>query len=114
LSLVEGLRLKEPIRMSSESQDRVEAIGEQLRAKIASKFTASTFLAGFALTVLSGQVFALWQSSRLPMLFPPAVGAVFGALMLFVAAIIKLDELTMLKRFWDEGARAGDPAMAHG
>ena len=98
----------------SEEQERVEAIGEQLRAKIASKFTASTFLAGFALTVLAGQVFALWQASQLPLLFPPSVGAVFGALLLFVGAVIKLDELTMPKRFWPEDPKASDSARSRG
>jgi len=83
-------------------QDQIEAIGEQLRAKIGSKFTASTFLAGFALAVLTGQVFALWQATVLPFLFAPSVGAVFGALVLFVQGIIRLDELTMPKRFWIE------------
>jgi hypothetical protein len=43
----------------TQNNERVEAIGDQLRAKINSKFTASTFLAGFALTILSGQVFTL-------------------------------------------------------
>ena len=87
----------------SPEQDRIEAIGDQLRAKISSKFTASTFLAGFSLTVLTGQVFALCQDvTSLPLLFAPAVGAVFGAFVIFVEAIIRLDELTMPKRFWEE------------
>lgn len=83
-------------------QERIEAIGEQLRAKIASKFTASSFLAGFGLAVLTGQVFALWQADQLALLFPASVGAVFGSFVLFIDAIVRLDELTMPKRFWDE------------
>jgi hypothetical protein len=90
-------------------QERIEAIGEQLRAKIASKFTASSFLAGFGLTVLTGQVFALWQAEQLSPLFPAAVGAVFGAFVLFIEAIVRLDELTMPKRFWAESKDVAPP-----
>jgi hypothetical protein len=89
-----------------QNYERIEAIGDQLRAKITSKFTASTFLAGFALTILSGQVFTLWQSSVLPLLFPLAVGAVAAAVVLFIDAVVRLDELTMPKRFWDETSEA--------
>ncbi|MGH8609997.1 MAG: hypothetical protein ACREX9_22085 [Gammaproteobacteria bacterium] len=91
-----------------QNHERVEAIGDQLRAKITSKFTASTFLAGFALTILSGQVFTLWQSTVLPLLFPLAVGAVAAAIILFIDAVLRLDELTMPKRFWEESGDAGD------
>jgi hypothetical protein len=38
---------------TDESQERIEAIGDQLRAKISSKFQTSTFLAGFGLAVLT-------------------------------------------------------------
>ena len=86
--------------------ERIEAIGDQLRAKIASKFTASTFFAGFGLTILSSQVFTLWQATSLPALFPVAVGFVAAAVVLFVDAILQLDVLTMPKRFWDEDANA--------
>jgi hypothetical protein len=92
----------------TQNDERVEAIGDQLRAKITSKFTASTFLAGFALSILSGQVFMLWQSSFLPLLFPLAVGTVAAAVVLFVDAVVRLDELTMPKRFWDESNDAED------
>ncbi len=90
------------------NNDRIEAIGDQLRAKIASKFTASTFLAGFALTILSSQVFLIWQSSVLPLLFPLSVGTIAGAVVLFFYAVLRLDELTMPKRFWDESDGAID------
>jgi hypothetical protein len=90
----------------TQNNERIEAIGDQLRAKITSKFTASTFLAGFALTILSGQVFMLWQSSVLPLLLPLAVGTVAAAVVLFVDAIVRLDELTMPKLFWDESSSA--------
>jgi len=84
--------------------ERIEQFGEQLRAKITSKFTASTFLAGFALTVLTGQISTLWQvdvDKELSPFFSISVGAVAGAFYLFVMAVIRLDELTMPKLFWD-------------
>lgn len=84
----------------SDEQERLEAIGEQLRAKISSKFAASTFLAGFAATILSGLVVALWQDSSLPVHFPKALGVTMSATVLFVLGIIRLDELSMPKRFW--------------
>jgi hypothetical protein len=102
--------LEVPVMPLPPEQERIEAIGDQLRAKISSKFTASTFLAGFSLTVLTGQVFALCQDvERLPLLFAPAVGAVFGAFLIFVEAIARLDELTMPKRFWTEDPNAVRP-----
>ena len=88
-------------------QERLEAIGDQLRAKITSKFTASTFLAGFALTVLVGQVSTLWQTQTLPPFFAFSVGVVFCAFSLFVYAIIKFDELTMPKRFFQRMTQEG-------
>lgn len=97
--------------MIDPEQERIEAIGEQLRQKIASKFTASTFLAGFALAVLTGQVFALWQSSHLPITFPLSIAIVFGAFILFVEAIVRLDELTMPKRFWEEDTQVNTTGL---
>ncbi|HSB11012.1 MAG TPA: hypothetical protein VLM38_16105, partial [Blastocatellia bacterium] len=73
-----------------------------------SKFTASTFLAGFGLTIVSGQVFTIWQSSELPLLFPLTVGIMAAAIVLFVKAVVRLDELTMPKRFWEESAAAAN------
>jgi len=83
--------------------ERIEQFGDQLRAKIASKFTASTFLAGFSLTVLTGQIAILWQADVevLSPFFSFSVGAVAGAFFLFVVAVIRLDELTMPKVFWE-------------
>jgi hypothetical protein len=75
-----------------DDRQRVEAIGEQLRAKIASKFTASTFFAGFALTVLTGQVFALWQSTKLPALFPAAVGVLTAAAAKLAGGSAKIEQ----------------------
>jgi hypothetical protein len=96
-------------------EERIEQIGEQLRAKITSKFTASTFLAGFALTVLTGQVFTLHQDAKnLSPLYPVSVGAVVAALYLFIYAIIKLDELTMPKRFWEQEPQAQSQPPPYG
>jgi hypothetical protein len=97
---------------SDELRTRTEVIGDQLRAKIASKFQTSTFLAGFAATILSIEITLLWQGSQRPGLLPISVAALVGALILYVAAIIKLDELTMPKRFWDEDPTKQDPAAS--
>ena len=83
-------------------QNRIEAIGEQLRAKISSKFQTSTFLAGFAFTILGIQISELWQS-KIPQLLPVSISLMLLAVFLYIGAIIKLDELTMPKLFWDIG-----------
>jgi hypothetical protein len=97
---------------SDELRARTELIGDQLRDKIASKFQTSTFLAGFAATILSIEITLLWQSGQRPGLLPISVAALVGALVLYVAAIIKLDELTMPKRFWNEDPNKHDPAAS--
>jgi hypothetical protein len=100
--------------MNEEEQERLEAIGEQLRAKISSKFQTSTFLAGFALTVLGIEMSAIvqWQSDTIPGLLFVSVSILLAAVVLFVAAIVRLDELTMPKVFWkiDEELRQSTPA----
>jgi hypothetical protein len=83
----------------TDAQERLEAIGDQLRAKIASKFAASTFLAGFAATILSGLVALLFETNGPPHL-SKALGATLAATVLFVMGVIRFDELTMPKRFW--------------
>lgn len=90
--------------MTDEKQERIEAIGEQLRAKINSKFQTSTFLAGFAFTVLGIQISALWQwqAPKIPLLLFISITLLLTATILFIGAIVRLDELTMPKRFWDE------------
>ena len=90
--------------MNDEAQERVEVIGEQLRAKINSKFQTSTFLAGFAFTVLGIQISALWQwqSQQIPLLLFISISLLVTATILYINAVVRLDELTMPKRFWDE------------
>jgi hypothetical protein len=88
------------VEYPNEVQLRFEAIGEQLRAKITSKFQTTTFLAGFAFAVLGFEVSLLWQSTRLPKCLPLSISLMLAALVLYVGAAIKLDELTMPKRFW--------------
>lgn len=90
--------------MSDEEQKRIEAIGEQLRAKINSKFQTSTFLAGFAFTVLGIQISALWQwqAPKIPLLLFISISLLVTATILYISAVVRLDELTMPKRFWDE------------
>ena len=93
------------------TQENIDRYGEHLQAKITSKFTASTFLAGFALTVLTGQIAILWQADLdlLSPFFPYSVGAVAGACCLFVFAVIRLDELTMPKLFWFYETKEPEP-----
>jgi drug/metabolite transporter (DMT)-like permease len=81
----------------------IESIGEQLRAKILSKFQTSAFLAGLAVAVLGVQLATLADTSqeRSP-LFWVSIALMFGALVVYVAALIKLDELTLPKRFWQK------------
>jgi hypothetical protein len=95
-----------------ELRQRTEAIGDQLRAKIASKFQTSTFLAGFAATILSIEITLLWDSQDKPDLLPLSIGTMVGALILYTAAIIKLGELTMPKRFWEEDASHHGPTAS--
>lgn len=91
-----------------ENQTLIEAVGEQLRAKILSKFQTSAFLAGLAVSVLGVQLSTLSGDERArPALFGVSVAVMFGALVVYVAALIRLDELTMPKRFWRK-----DPSLA--
>lgn len=85
----------------SDPQELLERYGDQLRAKISSKFTASIFLAGFAGIILSSLLASLWTSgSALPEYFGPALALSVGASVILIHAVIRLDELSMPKRFW--------------
>jgi hypothetical protein len=85
-----------------QSQARIEAIGEQLRAKISSKFQTSAFLGGFGFAALTAEISILWQSPQTPRLLLASIPLMLASVCLYIAAIIKLDELTLPKRFWDE------------
>lgn len=92
--------------MNDDSDDptpeRIEAVGDQLRAKISNKFTTSTFLAGFAFTFLAAQVMSVSQQAELSSTTPLAIAFSTAAVLTFVAAAVALDSLTMPKRFWPE------------
>lgn len=92
-----------------ERQAQIEAIGNQLRAKILSKVQTTTFLGGLTVAGLAAQMSNPGVSAR-PPLFAVSVGLMLGAVVLYVAGLIKLDELTMPKRFWEEDPHqeAGD------
>jgi hypothetical protein len=96
-----------------EEQLRLEEIGDQLRAKIASKFTACSFLAGIAVTVLSIQVSILWQSEHSPRLLAFSIAGMVAAVLLFAGALLAFDALTMPKRFWREGNAPHWAASGH-
>ena len=85
-----------------ESTKRSEAIGEQLRAKISSKFQTSTFLAGFGFTVLTVQVSTFWQSPKFPHLLPISISMMVMSIFIYIVAVVMFDWLTMPKRFWKE------------
>lgn len=101
--------------MNDEEQDRLEALGEQLRAKISSKFQTSTFLAGFALAVLGVQISAIvqWQGQTIPVLLFVSISLLLAAVVLFIGAIVRLDELTMPKLFWKVDPNHSEPKQAH-
>jgi hypothetical protein len=84
----------------SPQQELLEKYGDQLRAKISSKFSASTFLAGFAATILTALLTTRWEQDQSALLHTLALGLATAASVLFVHAIIRLDELSMPKRFW--------------
>lgn len=86
--------------MTEEQKARYEIIGEQLRAKINSKFQTSTFLAGFAFTILGIQISLLWQSTKVPALLFLSTSLMAVAIILYVGAVVRLDKLTMPKPFW--------------
>jgi hypothetical protein len=96
----------------SPQQELLESYGDQLRAKISSKFSASTFLAGFAATILTTLVTTTSGQDHKPLLqYPLALlGFTTAASILFVQAIIRLDELSMPKRFWPSRADARNRA----
>ena len=95
----------------SPQQELFERYGDQLRAKISSKFSASTFLAGFAATILTTLVSGLRQQEQpVPLQYPLALGLTMAATILFVQGIIRLDELSMPKRFWPGRADAQNRA----
>jgi hypothetical protein len=100
----------------TDEQERLEALGDQLRAKISSKFAASTFLAGFAATILAAVVSPLWQQDTVvSVYFPIAVGFAVVGTGLFITGIIRFDELSMPKRFWPSSPeipnRTGDVGL---
>lgn len=92
-------------------QERIEAIGEQLRLKINSKFQTTVFLAGFSFTILGIQLTLLW-SERSPALLPHSIAVMGGASLFYIAGLYCLDGLTMPKRFWDEDPNEKDKAKA--
>ena len=85
----------------SQQQELLETYGDQLRSKISSKFSASTFLAGFAGAILTSLLTSLYQKEQVaaPQL-SIALALATAATVLFVHGIVRLDELSMPKRFW--------------
>jgi len=81
------------------SQNMFEEVGNQLRAKINGKFQTAAFLAGWAFTVLGIQLTMLYEEQKIALL-PISIAIMLSSIVLFIYSVIKLDELTMPKRFW--------------
>jgi hypothetical protein len=95
----------------SPTQELLEIYGDQLRSKISSKFSASTFLAGFAGAILTALVTSgPDQESEFSLQYPVALALTTFAAISFVQGIIRLDELSMPKRFWPSDANAPNRA----
>jgi hypothetical protein len=99
--------------VDEQMQTRIEAIGDQLRSKINSKFQTSTFLAGFGFAVLGIQITILWQSTGFPRLLPISQAFMLVAIVLYITAVYKLDGLTMPKRFWEKDEGHKDRRASH-
>jgi len=105
-------KLEVKIQESEEiPQARIEAIGAQLRAKISSKFQTSSVLIGFCFALLTIQISIHWDSDKAPPLLPVSIAIMLAAIILYATAMIKLDGLTMPKRFWPEDPNALGPRM---
>lgn len=83
-------------------QNRIEAIGDQLRGKISGKFQISAFLGGFGFALFGIQMTLLWSSKEIPKYLPYSISAMLAAICMYIAAVVVLDRLTMPKRFWSE------------
>ena len=93
--------------MHDNEQKRNHQIEEQLRSKITSKMTVSTFLAGFTFTVLND----LFQMNSLNI--PQTIAAICmtGSLSLFVASVYMYAHMTTPKHYWSE--QYSSPAHEH-
>ena len=80
----------------TENSNRV--IEEQLRLKIQSKMTVSTFLAGFTFAVLND----LLKTKSFNMPQTIAAISMTGSLLLFVASVYMYDNMTMPKEYWSK------------
>ena len=82
--------------LTSDLENQDEHTEEQLRSKIKSKMTVSTFLAGFTFSVLN-ELLKIQSFTLLPTV---AVVSLTGALALFIASVYMYDQMSMPKRYW--------------
>jgi hypothetical protein len=54
------------------------------------------------------QISMLWQTAKIPQFLPVSIPLMVASICIYIVAIIKLDELTMPKRFWDEDPKRVD------
>ncbi|MBE9003452.1 histidine phosphatase family protein [Nostoc sp. LEGE 12447] len=81
---------------SSDNNDCDKEIENQLREKVKSKMTVSTFLAGFTFTVLND--FLKEGNLNIPQII--AVLFMTAAMSLFVASLYMYDQMLMPKKYW--------------
>src|SRR3712207_683857 len=90
---VQGER-RPPVIVEDRHRQRIDVIGERLQAKVRSKFQTSTFLAGFAFTLLGLEIGRLWQQYYIPFLIFVCIPLMLSAAILYIYAVMKLDALT--------------------
>jgi len=88
-----------------EGQKRIDNISEQLQAKIRGLQSVSTFLAGFAFTVLGLEIGRLWGDGSIPFWIFFSIPLMLFAVVLYIYAVMKLTGLAMPKPFRVEDER---------
>src|SRR5436305_13920229 len=84
---------------TEEYRKRIDDIDAQLQAKIRGLQSVSTFLAGFAFTVLGLEIGTLWRSEYIPFLIFFSIPLMLGAVVLYINGVMKLTGLAMPKPF---------------
>ncbi len=87
--------------MHDDEEKRNHQIEEQLRSKIQTKMTVSTFLAGFTFAVLND----LLKTKSFNMPQTIAAISMTGALSLFVASVYMYAHMTTPKEYWSDRSR---------
>src|SRR5580704_6716020 len=92
----------------------IETVGDQLRAKIVSKFQIAGTMAGLVFATLGIQLSLLYQDN-ISRFLPESIGLMFTSASLFCVSLYRLDGLTMPKMFWErswDSAPYGDDSWS--